>query len=128
MKILSDLNDFDNQGQGVFCTIGMFDGVHRGHQHVIAHTVNEARRNGGQSLAITFEPHPAQIVAPAHAPAMIYPFSKRRELLSRTDIEFAWIIAFDPAFSRITGLEFLELLSEKPVSYTHLTLPTTPYV
>ena len=113
MKILSNLNDFDNQGRGVFCTIGMFDGLHRGHQHVIQHTVDKAKECGGRSLAITFEPHPARIVAPEHAPAMIYPFSKRRELLSKTNIDFAWIIGFDQEFSKITGLDFLQLLWEK---------------
>jgi riboflavin kinase/FMN adenylyltransferase len=108
MQIIPNLEDYDNQGQGVFCTIGMFDGLHLGHRHVIQNTVTEARKAGGVALGITFDQHPAKVVAPEHAPEMIYPLSKRKKLLATTDLDVTWVIPFTAQFSQITGQCFLE--------------------
>jgi riboflavin kinase / FMN adenylyltransferase len=108
MQIIQHLEDYDNQGRGVFCTIGMFDGLHLGHRHVIQNTIIEARKAGGVSLGITFDQHPAKVVAPQHAPEMIYPLSKRKKLLASTDLDIAWVIPFTTQFSQITGQSFLE--------------------
>jgi len=110
MQIIRELEDYDNQGRGVFCTIGMFDGLHLGHRHVIQSTVTEARKSGGIALGITFDQHPAKVVAPEHAPEMIYPLSKRKQLLETTDLDAAWVIPFTTQFSQITGQSFLEYL------------------
>ncbi len=113
MKIFSDLNEFSAPGRGIFCTIGMFDGIHRGHQHVIQNTVDQAKRANGHALIITFDPHPARVVAPEHAPLMIYPPGKRRQLLAESGADFVWMIPFDQAFSRLTGQAFLELICDR---------------
>jgi riboflavin kinase/FMN adenylyltransferase len=110
MQIIRDLEDYDNQGRGVFCTIGMFDGLHLGHRHVIQSTVTEARKAGGVALGITFDQHPAKVVAPEYAPEMIYPLSKRKKLLATTELDVAWVIPFTTQFSQITGQSFLENL------------------
>lgn len=110
MQIIQDLRDYDNKGQGVYCTIGMFDGVHLGHQHVIANTITEARKSNGIAMAITFDRHPAKVVAPEHAPEMIYPLFKRKTLLSNTELDLTWVIPFDLTFSQIPGPGFLEHL------------------
>lgn len=111
MKVIQTPSQYKSSNADVFCTIGMFDGLHRGHQAVIDFTVREAEKANGIALAITFAPHPAKIVAPSKAPALIYPFTKRRELLTQTALDVIWEIPFDESFSRINGSEFLDLLA-----------------
>ena len=64
MKILHQADQFTSEGQGVTLAIGMFDGVHLGHQHVLRQTVADAARFGAVPLAITFDRHPNSVVAP----------------------------------------------------------------
>lgn len=117
VQIIRDSNLFAGEGRPVFCTIGMFDGLHLGHQFVVNKTVERARKEHGVALAISFEQHPALIVAPERAPRMIYPLYKRQELLEASGMDCLWLIPFDIEFSRITGPEFLARVLEdfKPV-------------
>ncbi|MCS1407126.1 MAG: Riboflavin biosynthesis protein RibF [Verrucomicrobia subdivision 3 bacterium] len=120
MKIIRQLGEFENPlHKATFCTIGMFDGLHLGHQHVIKQTIHRAQQADGISIAITFDQHPARIVAPERAPAMIYPLSKRRALLEASNFSFVWIIPFDRQFSEIPGNEFLERITKwlSPLCY-----------
>lgn len=111
MRIIHDLREFRSvSNHGIYCTIGMFDGVHRGHQHILYQTLHRAKKEGGISLAISFDRHPANILFPDQAPEMIYPLSKRIELLDEAGIDFLWLIKFDRCFSKISGREFLDLL------------------
>ena len=52
-------------------TVGVFDGVHRGHQEIIGRAVKRARDLGVQSVVVTFDPHPAEIVRPGSRPAVL---------------------------------------------------------
>ena len=113
MKVIQAPSQFQNSTAGLFCTIGMFDGLHRGHQAVIDYTLREATRENGIALAITFAPHPAKVVAPSKAPDLIYPFTKRRELLTKTALDVIWEIPFDEAFSQINGAGFIDLLATR---------------
>ena len=111
VRIISRIEEFGNPGRcPVHCTIGMFDGLHRGHRRVIERTVAAARTDRGLSVAITFDRHPATVVAPERAPSLIYPLHRRRKLLEATSLDFLWIIPFDRDFSRIGGREFLEMI------------------
>lgn len=114
MKVLRQIEEFQNiDRRETFCAIGMFDGLHLGHQQIIRQTVQRARRAKGLSIAVTFDCHPAQVVAPERAPALIYPLRKRRSLLEETQIDLLWIIPFDRQFSQTSGNDFLELLCQE---------------
>ena len=91
----------------------MFDGLHLGHQQVIRGVVQRAGRAKGFSIAVTFDRHPAQVVSPERAPALIYPLHKRRTLLEETRIDILWIIPFDRPFSQTGANDFLELLCRR---------------
>ncbi len=111
MKVFRQLDDFENPNRrGIFCAIGMFDGLHLGHQRVIDRTVKQARQAKGLSLAVTFDQHPARVVAPERTPAWIYPFRQRQFFLEKIQLDLLWIIPFDRHFSQISGNAFLELL------------------
>lgn len=114
MRIFRQIEEFQNLGRReIFCAIGMFDGLHLGHRHVIRCAVQRARQAKGLSIAVTFDRHPAQVVAPERAPALIYPLRKRRALLEETRLDLLWIIPFDRQFSQTSGNDFLELLCER---------------
>ncbi len=114
MKVLRQIEEFQNlDRRKTFCAIGMFDGLHLGHQHVIRQAIQQARRAKGLSIAVTFDRHPAQIIVPEREPALIYPFRKRRKLLEETQIDLLWIIPFDLPFSQTSANDFLELLCER---------------
>ena len=114
MRVLRQIEEFQNLTQReIFCAIGMFDGLHLGHQHVIYHAVQRARQAKGLSIAVTFDRHPAQVIVPERAPALIYPFRKRRKLLEETQLDLLWIIPFDLSFSQTSANDFLKLLWER---------------
>jgi riboflavin kinase/FMN adenylyltransferase len=101
----------------VAIAIGVFDGVHLGHQQVLNHALADAHEAGGISLALTFDKHPSQIVAPARAPRLIYSLSQKLDEIERLGITAAWVVPFDQAFSQITARDFVRLLAVnfKPV-------------
>ncbi len=68
-------------------TVGTFDGVHRGHQAVLAEIVRRARARGLESLLVTFEPHPLEVVNPAAAPRLLTLPDEKREILAQTDLD-----------------------------------------
>jgi riboflavin kinase/FMN adenylyltransferase len=75
-------------------TIGNFDGVHRGHQAVLGRLVAEARRAGGSSVAITFDPHPLAVLYPERAPATLVGLDQRLELMAATGLDAALVMEF----------------------------------
>ena len=73
--------------KGTALTVGSFDGVHRGHQAVLGELVRRARERGLESVAITFDPHPLEVVNPAAAPRLLTLEDEKRELHLRTSPE-----------------------------------------
>ena len=96
---------------GVSLAIGVFDGVHLGHQSVIGQAREAAREHGATSVVVTFDRHPNTVVAPQHVPALIYPLSKKLRVIASLDAGAAWVIHFDKAFSEISGEEFVRGLA-----------------
>lgn len=89
-------------------TIGVFDGIHRGHQHVLATVVARARQLGLDAAALTFEPHPAQIVRPEHAPLLLTTLDERIPLLAAQGLDLLVIEPFTAALSRLRAAAFME--------------------
>lgn len=87
-------------------TVGNFDGVHRGHQGLLRGAAEEARRLGIRSIAITFDPHPAQFLYPDAAPKLLTFLPQRLRLLAATGVDAVLVLPFDEALSRVTAHEF----------------------
>ncbi len=87
-------------------TIGNFDGVHLGHQWVIAEVVARARQFHCTSLAITFDPHPARVLRPASSLPLITPLAQKLDLLAATGIENVVILPFTEQFSKLSPRAF----------------------
>lgn len=88
--------------------MGVFDGVHLGHQRIIRKTILVARKKKALSLVVTFDPHPARILAPSRAPSMLYSLEHRLLHIREMKPDLCVIIPFSRAVSRWTHLAFVK--------------------
>jgi len=100
-------------GRGCALTIGNFDGVHRGHQAMLALLINEARHRGLPACVMTFEPHPrdhfaAKAGKPEAAPARIGTLRDKLSELERCGIDQVVVMRFDDAFAALSPQAFIE--------------------
>ena len=89
-------------------TIGNFDGVHLGHQAMLARVAAEARARGLVSCALTFEPHPREFFAPDAAPARLTRLREKLELIAAAGIEHVHVARFDARFAALPAGRFVE--------------------
>lgn len=94
--------------RGAVVTVGTFDGVHRGHALVLERTADAARRRELASVALTFEPHPLEIVNPSAAPPLLTLPEEKLELLSQGSIDYVVVEPFTTELSRLAPDEFVE--------------------
>lgn len=111
MKVIQSAAELNPGPAGASLAIGVFDGVHLGHQTVIGRAVETARQLGSKSAVITFDRHPNAVVAPKHVPPLIYPLTKKLEVLASLGVDAACVIRFDKIFSEISGEEFVRCLA-----------------
>jgi len=88
--------------------IGNFDGVHCGHREILAAVVAEARERNARAVAITFDPHPEQVLRPERAPLLITPLAERLRLLAGTGVDAILVLRFDMELARLTAREFVQ--------------------
>ncbi len=88
-------------------TIGVYDGVHRGHQAIIGHTVKLARDRGLHSVVVTFDPHPAEVVRPGSHPAVLTEPARKAELVESLDVDALCVVPFTADFSRLSPEAFV---------------------
>jgi riboflavin kinase/FMN adenylyltransferase len=88
-------------------TIGVFDGVHRGHQAIIGQAVRRAADLGVQSVVVTFDPHPAEVVRPGSHPPVLTSSRRKAELISGLGVDGLCVLPFTPEFSRLEPAEFV---------------------
>ena len=87
MRVIPTAAELNAHGRKVCVAIGMFDGVHLGHQQVIRQTIEDARQHEGIAVAITFDRHPNSVVAPDHNPPLIYSLSQKLRVIESLGIE-----------------------------------------
>jgi riboflavin kinase/FMN adenylyltransferase len=90
-------------------TIGVFDGVHRGHQTMVARTVAMAHELGVPSVAVTFDPHPDEVVRPGTHPPRLTTARHRNELLFQLGLDAVCVLPFTLEFSQMTPDEFIQI-------------------
>ncbi len=97
---------------GVFVvTLGNFDGVHAGHRELLAEAARTAATRGFRSAVVTFDPHPAAVVAPERRPKRLMTLEQRLAAFAECGVDLAWIIPFSRAFSELKPEAFLEGLA-----------------
>lgn len=93
--------------------IGVFDGVHLGHQQVIRQTIADARQHEAQAVVLTFDRHPNTVVAPQRVPPLLYSLPQKLRAIAALQPDATLLIPFDEAFSRKTAEEFVQQLVEQ---------------
>lgn len=88
-------------------TIGNFDGVHRGHQQVLLELVAAAHGSGRSAVAVTFEPHPAQVHRPDEAPELIMGLTDRVDTLEATGLDAVLVMHYTLKLAELTPDEFV---------------------
>jgi riboflavin kinase / FMN adenylyltransferase len=88
-------------------TIGVFDGVHRGHQATIGYAVKRARDLAAASVVLTFDPHPSEVVRPGSHPAMLTSQERKAELIEELGVDALCVEPFTREFSKLSAEEFV---------------------
>jgi riboflavin kinase/FMN adenylyltransferase len=87
MNTVIGIENFSDKTKPVYLALGNFDGVHKGHQSLITDLVQKALLNDGQAVAFIFEPHPAQILTPEHAPRLLLTPYRKAKLLEKMGLD-----------------------------------------
>lgn len=93
---------------GAVITVGTFDGVHRGHQDVLATLVRHAEARGLPSVVITFDPHPLEVVNPAAAPPLLTLTEEKLAMFAQTGVSYVAVVPFTPALAALEAEQFVD--------------------
>lgn len=107
MKVVHDIEKCDLVQSGAVATMGNFDGIHLGHQTLIANAVAEAKTRQSLSVVLTFDPHPLKVLAPERAPGMILSQQDKIDMLKAFDVDVVINQRFDRDFANIRADEFI---------------------
>ncbi|WP_181275807.1 bifunctional riboflavin kinase/FAD synthetase [Brevibacterium oceani] len=107
MKLYHGLDEVDVDDVGTVVTLGNFDGVHRGHQTVLAAVAARAREEGLASIAMTFDPHPRTVHRPDEPTVKITSSGQRADLIAATGIDALLVQPYDLDFAAQTPEEFV---------------------
>lgn len=108
MEIIRDPRACPPRPAGTAVTIGAYDGVHRGHQAVIAAVRETARRRDLQTAVVTFDRHPASVVRPESAPKLLTDLDQRLQLLEIAGVDLTVVVPFDQERARESAEDFIE--------------------
>ncbi|MCF8062135.1 MAG: bifunctional riboflavin kinase/FAD synthetase [Deltaproteobacteria bacterium] len=108
MQIIRDLNHSELPLNNPVLTIGNFDGVHEGHKALFRKVRERAGALNGQSVVMTFEPHPIRVMKPGNGPPMITPTRQKLELIGRAGIDVVFSLPFTREFAAVTAEDFVK--------------------
>lgn len=112
MHIFHSISELSGLKKPVHLALGVFDGVHVGHQEVIRHAVEGAHAAGGLAGVVTFEPHPIRVLAPERAPRRILAsIEHKAALLDALGVDFLCVQEFTLDFAQREAREFIENLA-----------------
>jgi riboflavin kinase / FMN adenylyltransferase len=106
VQVIRDTSQLHFRDRGTVITIGAYDGVHLGHQAVIAEVRAKAQAQGCASAVVTFDRHPASIVRPESAPPLITDLEQKLELLEATGVDAVLVLHFDRAMSELSASQW----------------------
>ncbi|HUT73807.1 MAG TPA: bifunctional riboflavin kinase/FAD synthetase [Armatimonadota bacterium] len=105
MEVVRDIERLEPPAAAV--AVGVFDGVHLGHQAVLREAVTRAAGLGAQAAALTFDPHPQQVLRPRQAPRLLTTIAERAALIADSGINMLIVARFDHSFAAQTPEEFV---------------------
>ena len=117
MKILHSISDLASLPGPLFLAIGVFDGVHRGHQAVISTSARHAHAADGTPVVVTFDPHPAKVLRPNDAPHLLTAKQHKIDLIRSLGVGHLLVLEFNRQFASTPPDEFVRQLmsNSKPL-------------
>ena len=110
MEVLRSIPELSQLPGPLFTAIGVFDGVHLGHQAVISTSAQHAREAGGTPVVVTFDPHPAKVLRPEEAPRLLTATQHKIALIRDLGVEHLLVVPFDREFAATAPQEFVHQL------------------
>jgi riboflavin kinase/FMN adenylyltransferase len=107
MQIFRALHEIPPDFGPAVASIGNFDGVHRGHQWLLAEIQRSARSIGAKAVAVTFDPHPSRVLRPELAPKLVTPMGERLALIAASGIDAVLVLPFNEVLCKMYGPEFV---------------------
>lgn len=108
MKVFRSLDEVRGALRGCAVAIGNFDGVHLGHQRLLAVARARARSRGASAVVLTFDPHPVRVLRPALAPPLVTSPARKLELLAGVGIDATVVQPFDLGYAATPAAAFVE--------------------
>jgi riboflavin kinase/FMN adenylyltransferase len=113
MELIRGLGGVGRRASGCVLTIGNYDGIHLGHQALLARVHEHAARRGEPAVLLTFEPMPREYLAPNDPPARLTSLRERWRILSGTRLDYLWLLRFGGALRNLPGEAFAQLLARE---------------
>ncbi|HWD34469.1 bifunctional riboflavin kinase/FAD synthetase [Pseudomonas caricapapayae] len=120
MQLVRGLHNLSPQHRGCVATIGNFDGVHRGHQAILARLRERAVELGVPSCVVIFEPQPREYFAPDTAPARLARLRDKVALLAAEGVDRVLCLAFNQRLSKLSAAEFVDTILVDGLGVKHL--------
>ena len=113
MRLIRGLSGGRLRGSGCVMTIGTYDGIHLGHQTLLARLNEHAKQWGEPAVLLTFEPMPREFLAPNDPPARLTSLRERWRILSGARLDYLWLLRFGEALRNLPGEAFAQLLARE---------------
>lgn len=115
MEVIRGLEGLPSSGRPRVVAIGSFDGVHRGHRRIIEQAVEESRAAGGESVVLTFDPHPLTVLAPGEKPALLTTAEEKARIIRELGVEVLLVIPFDTRLAGMSPEDFSLLILAREI-------------
>jgi riboflavin kinase/FMN adenylyltransferase len=112
MQVLRSISELGTLSGPLFLAIGVFDGVHLGHQAVISTSARHAKDAGGTPVVVTFDPHPAKVLRPQDAPHLLTATQHKIALIRDLGVAHLLVLHFDREFAATTPDDFVAQLAD----------------
>lgn len=110
MRVLHSIDELSSVPGPVALAVGVFDGVHLGHQEVIRAASEHARTHGGTAVVLTFDPHPLRVLRPGAAPRLLCGAQHQRRILEEAGVQCLLVCPFTPETAKTPARAFVEHL------------------
>ena len=108
MRTIATISETGQVAEGCVLTIGNFDGVHMGHQEIVAAASRIAREKGTELAAMTFEPHPVAVLYPERAPGVLTPLSLKKHVLGQCGVDVLIVLKGDRELLGLSPEDFVK--------------------
>jgi len=108
LKIFANFpHDLPQRAEYAVATVGVFDGLHRGHQSILRQAVQEARQQTAALALVTFDPHPRAVLGPPKRARLLSPLEERLELLAQWPVDAVAVLRFDQQVAKMSYVDFV---------------------